>query len=169
MSKAIIICGQTGTGKTTVAKSILSKVYTDKLLIYDINNEYTEFQSNEVENVLTPESHSVDEFLDIAKNSSGKLILFEEATIFFDSRSNPDAVRDILVKKRHRQNFVIFVFHSLRKVPNNIIDLCNYLYLLPTNDSLELVKRKFEGFNVLIEAVEKKQTEKFKPIQINLI
>ena len=167
MSKAFIIVGQTGTGKSTVAKSLLSQVYSDKVLVYDVQGEYSEF--NDDENVINSNECEIDEFIDLAEKSRGKMILFEEATIFFSSRSRPERMIKMLVDKRHHNNVIILVFHSLRKVPNEILDVCNYLLLLPTNDSLELVKRKFEGNKEIINIVENNITEKFKPITIKLI
>ena len=167
VSKAFIIVGQTGTGKSTVAKSLLSQVYSDKVLVYDVQGEYSEF--NDDENVIKSDTCTFDEFLEMAENARGKMILFEEASIFFNARSSDLRMIKMLVDKRHHNNVLILVFHSLRKVPNHILDLCNYLLLLPTNDSLEVVKRKFEGNKEIIDIVENNKTQKFKPITIKLI
>lgn len=165
MSKAFIIVGNTGTGKTTVVKKLISQIYTDKLLIYDVQNEYQEFDNGNG-SVIKSIDMEIEEFVALADKSKGKCIVFEESTIFFNSRGTDKKVEKILVDKRHHFNMIVFVFHSLRKVPASLFDVSNYLVLLPTNDTEELIKRKFEGMAGIIEATQK--TEKFKPITIKV-
>ena len=57
------------------------------------------------------------DFLREATKKTGINILFEEATIFLSNTGKIEEVRNILVRKRHTQNNVFFVFHSLRSLP----------------------------------------------------
>ena len=46
---AILVVGKTGSGKTTLVKSLLKKANKKSLFLYDVNNEYKEFVTEEVE------------------------------------------------------------------------------------------------------------------------
>lgn len=139
MSKAFLIVGGTGQGKSTLAKSMLSKFDSDKAVIYDVNNEYSDYP-----NALNPQEVSIDEFLTICDNSRGAVCLMEEATIFLNPRgSNMDAQK-LLVGKRHTNNIYILLFHSLASIPKNIFYLVNYLYLFKTADDLKTIESRFD-------------------------
>ncbi len=135
--KAIIIVGGTGAGKTTWVKTKLKKVDKKSILLYDVNNEYKEFTDGS----SLPD---FDDFSNRATRVSNAVIVFEEATIFLSNQGSNKNVRDILVRKRHTNNTIFLVFHSLRAVPRNIFDLCNYVVLHKTNDNVDLIDNRFD-------------------------
>lgn len=145
--KAFLIIGHTGRGKTTIVKKIISQFPDFKKMIYDVNNEYSEFG--------TKAPPPIYEFTAAAAKAINSVIVFEEATIFFKHRTKGHDVQNILVRKRHTSNIVIFVFHSLRSVPLEILDLIDYVYLLPTNDNINIIESKFSGNESIIEAFRK--------------
>lgn len=132
MSKCIIIAGGTGTGKTTLAKTLINK-RTKNILIYDVNNEYG-----------YPYTDMVS-FLNKAKRVKNHVILFEEATIFFSTSGGEKNVREIMVRKRHTNNILIFNFHSLSQIPLYILMFCDYLFIKKSNDQISQIERKFKG------------------------
>jgi hypothetical protein len=135
MSFAII--GAQGHGKTTSVKEILRKTPHRKF-IFDVNREYTEFK-NSASGILDP-----DEFTEKATTLNNSVIVFEEATIFFGKGSKNKNIRNLLVRKRHTNNLIIFVFHNVRSVPMEIMSLCDFLILHKTKDNKEYISRYFK-------------------------
>lgn len=133
MSKAIIIVGGTGCGKTHFTKGIIKKYHKDALHIFDVNNEYSDFTTR-------PFNPDIDEFLEDAYNMKGALILVEDATAFLSNRGRSDLLTKIMVAKRHTKNTIILLFHSFRAIPKYIIDLSNVVVIFKTNDSLKIVE-----------------------------
>ena len=130
----ILIVGTKGTGKTTKAKEIVSKVTDKPKFVYDINVEYSD-------------SSILPDFQDFCEQMSEKdnsVILYEEATIFLSASHTNREVNKQLVRSRHQNNLFVFVFHSLRTVPRWIMDFADYLILFKTMDSAKNVARKFE-------------------------
>lgn len=136
MSKAILVVGATGTGKTTYNKKCLGKVSPKSIHLYDVNNEYKDYYKKP----FIP----FTDFMNQAKNIENGVIVFEEATIFLNNRLCNQDLIDILVRKRHTNNTVFMVFHSLRNVPRYVYDLSNIVVLHKTNDSEKSVHSKFE-------------------------
>lgn len=133
---SIIIVGATGTGKTTEVKSRISNVNPANLMIYDVNNEYQDFYNKPF--------GDFKDFAAEARAATNKVIVFEEATIFLNNRSRDNQLVDILVRKRHTNNMIFLNFHSFRTIPRYIYDLSNYIILFKTNDSVELIEKKYE-------------------------
>ena len=141
-AQTILNIGRTGAGKTTVAKKIIGAANRQPL-IYDVNNEYGE------------KLIDFEKFLDEAKKSTNKTIVFEEATIFLSSNKSASAMRDILVRKRHTNNVIVLNFHSLRGVPTYLLELTDVVILLQTNDNPTLIHQKFKEYPEIIETFEK--------------
>src|SRR5690606_21657191 len=85
----------------------------------------------------------LDEFTNFVDNSRNGVFVFEEATIFFNTRGTDKTLNKILVRKRHTNNTIILVFHSLRAIPRYVYDLCNYMVVRKTNDSETQIMSKF--------------------------
>lgn len=139
--KAFIVCGGTGTGKTTFMKKCLDKVSKSALMVYDVNAEYKQYYQWPNTSEPLPD---VTDFLDVAKRVSDGVLVFEESTIFFSNRSSDETLKRILVRKRHTNITVFLLFHSLRTIPRYVYDLCNRVVLFKTNDSENLVWEKFK-------------------------
>jgi predicted AAA+ superfamily ATPase len=138
-AKCILVVGGTGTGKSEKIKAMLKNAHKDSLLIYDVNAEYTEFYNK-------PFVEDIEKFVSIAKQVYNSITVFEEATIFFSNKGGSDKhIKSILVRKRHTNNTVIFVFHSLRAIPRDIFDLSDIIILHKTEDIESVVSDKFEN------------------------
>lgn len=136
MSKAHIICGMTGTGKTTLVQNLIRHVPNKQaFFIYDINNEYREFFQ-----------YPLMDFEDFAYKSTllnNAVIIFEEATIFLDGRFVSDRyIQKTLILKRHRNNFIFLIFHAVAEIAPFAYRLSNYITLFKTNDLPDLSARE---------------------------
>jgi hypothetical protein len=144
--KAIIIVGNTGRGKTSAAMDTLYKAIEEnrEIFVYDPNADFLEFYQKPFTDEET--------FLKSVKNKKNSFILFEEATIFFSNKGNDRNLRSLLVRKRHQNNTIVLLFHSLRSIPIYVFELTNYLVLYKTADNENLILKKFEGFPEITES-----------------
>lgn len=138
--KAFLFIGHTGRGKSKAIKDFIKDLKCPKY-VYDINKEY--------ENILMP-SLDIDEFTEKVQNKKNSIIIFEEATIFFSNKGRNKLIINLLVRKRHTKNIIILVFHSLRTVPINILELIDYIHLFATNDNPKLIEEKFSQYPAII-------------------
>jgi len=158
--KSFLIVGMTGTGKTTEVKNLLNKFSAEKK-IYDVNNEYLEFTKNSG-------LPSMEKFLSDAEKITNSVIVFEEATIFFNKRGYDDRLVNLLVRKRHTKNIIIFVFHSLRSIPTYIFELIDFFAIKKTNDTIDRIKQfKSPELMRIFETIEKSSNlEPYKTIWV---
>ncbi len=137
MSKVHIIVGATDTGKSFFLKEMLKKVPNkNSLYIYDIENEYKNFFPYPLVDF--------EEFVSKAVALSNCIMVFEEATIFFSSKSSSKELRTVMVQKKHTHNTVFLVFHSLRSVPRYIYELSDFITIFKTNDSPGLTAKELK-------------------------
>lgn len=139
-AEIILIVGQRGSGKTTLAKKLVSQVHPDALLINDPSGQY--------QDVYQKPSLDFEDFTDLCTKVTDSVILYEEATIFVGHSRNPDVV-NFCVRSRHTKNTIYFVFHSLRTVPRYIFDLSNRVILFKTKDTEKLVLENFDDEKLL--------------------
>lgn len=134
----VCIAGSTGTGKTLFLKNIIKNL-NDKVYILDPQDEYNE-------KFLISKIIKVKYFETIYKLLNSDIqnttFVIEEASMFFTHAEDRQIIRK-LVSNRHDNNNFFFVFHSLRKIPNFIIDFIDYLILFQTNDQQQTILRKF--------------------------
>lgn len=144
MAKCIINVGATGTGKSTQTKELLMQSSQPEF-IYDVNGEYKDYKGA-VSNL------NFKDFLERAKEKRNTTIVFEEATIFFKQQGSSEDMLNLLVRKRHTNNLIILNFHSLRKVPLDILDFANYMIIRKTNDLDSVISKKYEEHIEIWEA-----------------
>ena len=137
---AYILIGRRKTGKTTLSKKLLAARQKNMpVMIYDINKEYqTEYPKKFVD---------FEVFLEQITDESVKntYILVEEATIFFDTSSRFEEMKNLLVRARHTGNVIQLNFHSWLSVPKNIINLCDYVVVFKTNDTEKTLLAKYDN------------------------
>lgn len=151
--KCGLIVGARGTGKTTISKKMLSKINPGARLVCDVNAEYGD---------LYPRPFiDFDEFTELMSRARNAYIVIEESTIFLSTRGSNFDIRSALVKARHRNNTVVFVFHSLRSIPQYVFILCDFVVLLKTNDTAQDVADRF-GKPDLTDAFEALQAAPWK-------
>jgi len=141
---AYIMVGRRKTGKTTLSKKLLDERPKNMpVLIYDINKEYGKYY---------PEKFvDFEVFLDRITDEKVKntYILIEEATIFFDTSSRFEEMKNVLVRARHTGNIIQMNFHSWLSVPKNIFNLLDYVVVFKTNDTIQTIKMKYDQPDVI--------------------
>ena len=131
-----LVVGFSGCGKTTFTRELLeAKPRKVPLMVYDINREYTKEYPEPFVNF--------EEFLQDASERENTYMIFEEATIFFDSRRTEDEMKDLLVRARHTGNYIQLNFHSFSSIPKYIKNLIDYITIFNTGDSEKDVIDKF--------------------------
>ena len=141
---AYVLIGRRKTGKTTLSKKMLDERPKNMpVLIYDINKEYGKYYPQKF----------VDFEVFLEKISDEKVkntyILIEEATIFFDTSSRIEEMKNILVRARHTGNIIQMNFHSWLSVPKNIFNLLDYVVVFKTNDTIQTIKMKYDNEMVI--------------------
>jgi ABC-type oligopeptide transport system ATPase subunit len=152
-----LVVGFSGCGKTTYTKELLKrKPKNMPLVIYDINQEY---QKEYPEPFI-----DFEQFLQNVVELRNTYMIFEEATIFFDSHNTADEMKDLLVRARHTGNIIQLNFHSFSSIPKYIKNLIDYITIFNTGDTEKDVTDKFgkgkiyEGF---LEVRSHKQDKEF--------
>ena len=141
---AYILIGRRKTGKTTMSKKLLAERPKNMpVMIYDINKEYTKEYPQKFVDFEVFLSKITDESV---KNT---FILIEEATIFFDTSSRFDEMKNVLVRARHTGNIIQCNFHSWLSVPRNILNLLDYVVVFKTNDQIQTLKGKYDNPDLL--------------------
>jgi DNA helicase HerA-like ATPase len=148
-SKSVAIVGMTGTGKNyNLDVMFLRKMPSKKKYIADVSREYNipfygidNFMEKLVQQKITvmPDKTKRIELITKVKDS---LIVIDEATLFFDSHKNKE-LEHLLVSKRHDNNFIILLFHSLSDFPPTIKRKIDYIVLLKTADDEPAIIKKF--------------------------
>lgn len=143
---AIVVVGATGTGKSTVTRNLIDAMSYSQLHIYDVNAEYDDLYSLDFVNV--------SDFMKRVKNCENSLVVFEEATMFFNNKSSSSELTEMLVRKRHKKNNFIFCFHSFRSIPRYIFDFVDFIYIKKTNDTYSKAREKIDD-DVFLKMFEK--------------
>lgn len=141
---ASIMIGRPGSGKTTLSKQLLDlRPAQMPVLIYDVNNEYKSYYPEELDDF--------DIFLKKISDDGIRhyYILIEEATIFFNTQSNFQEMKNVLVRRRHTGNIIQLNFHSFSSVPKGIYNLLDYVTVFKTNDNLDSVRNRFDHPGVI--------------------
>lgn len=152
-----LIIGSTGTGKTKFVKSLINKVNPDCVFVYDVQNEYGVGKLGDFE-----------KFAERATRIKKGLIIFEEATIFLDSRGSNRNLKDVLVSKRHTQNYVVLVFHSIADVPKYIFRICTHVTLFKSIDDSNSIKFRHPSLLKAHSFLLTKKKEDFKHVTFKL-
>ena len=97
-------------------------------------------------------------FLEVVGAKSCTNVIFEEATTYLKGNTSED-LRDIINGRFHSGNNLIFVFHSLRTIPPDIMSMLNWVVLFNTNDNEQLVRSKY-GIDELTEGFIKQRLQR---------
>ena len=144
--KAIILVGEQGRGKSTEAVKIIKQFGQKDLYVYDINNDYARFPNNKIKGLP-----SMEAFLQIAEQVKNSVIIYEEATIFFGNKGRSESIVNQLVRNFHTKNVIVFLFHSVRSIPVEIMDFVQFIKFYHTNDRYTLIANKFRDDIDLIQ------------------
>ncbi|MEM3896174.1 MAG: ATP-binding protein [Archaeoglobaceae archaeon] len=121
----IVITGQQGYGKTTLAKFLIKKLLENGIdvVIIDPNDEYGEFEG-EADRIV-PEGGDfsrVYEALKKAWEKGNRALIVDEADIVFPIREQLSGVKyDIVHRGRHRNLLRIFVVRRLANLNKDVV------------------------------------------------
>jgi ABC-type Mn2+/Zn2+ transport system ATPase subunit len=134
--KAFLIVGATGTGKSTFTKNVCTMVPKSSIMLFDVNGEHPE--------ITDAPYDDIEDFLEKANRARNAVIVVEEATIFFDSKRTEKNLVEILIRKRHKNNTILLLFHSFADVPRYIYRKSTHVVIFKTNDEPDQVQERFK-------------------------
>lgn len=161
----ILVIGHTGQGKSTWLKKFIAN---KRQYIFDVNNEYNLPEDIQIRPQMRNRDLNVNRFLGICKGLKNYNICFEDATGFLRGKQQKE-LSQLIVSKRHTGNNYIFLFHSINRVPPELMEISNYIILFKTNDNIDLIDRKFKNdkLNKAFLQLQKMKDHSF--IEINTI
>jgi len=124
--KLIAVTGNTGQGKTFYVKREFIASNQEKTVIFDINNEYKEFDK-------ANRFFDLDKMIDYLETVKNRIVIVDEATAFFSYRSYNNELNRLLQLRRHRNHFFIFIYHSVDFIPLYLLRYLNYIVIFNQN------------------------------------
>lgn len=162
----ILIIGHTGEGKTTFLKKFING---KKQYIFDVNNEYNYLPDDlQIGPQMRNKDLNIKRFLSTCEGIKNYNIVFEDATGFFRGKQSEQLSR-LIVGKRHSGNNFIFLFHSINRVPPEIMEISNYIVLFRTNDNIDIIDKKFKNEKLNNAFLQLRKMKKYSFIEINTI
>lgn len=162
----ILLAGHTGQGKTTWVNRFLSG---KRQYIFDVNNEYTTLPTDEtISPKMRAKTLDVNRFLIISEKLRNYNIVFEDATGFFRGKQNKNLMQQI-VSKRHTGNNFVILFHSINRIPPELMEMSNYLILFKTNDNPDIIDKKFKNEKITNGFLQLQKMKNYSFIEIQLI
>lgn len=157
----IIVVGMTGQGKSVFVKNFIKG---RQCYVFDVQNEYLDLSP--FPNATRARDTSLNEIAFVSNCSSRKnsVLVFEEATGFFEGKLDKQ-LRRIVLSKRHSKNVFIFCFHSISSVPPRLMQLTNFVVLFKTMDEPYQVSDKFPSLLQPYEQVKKMPMYQFLTIK----
>lgn len=140
----LIIVGYQGAGKSLLVKDIIKKVSRDRIRVFDVNDEYSDFTDvdyRDEDGVLDKEAFRNDMI-----TLKDTIFVVEDATVIFSNRKGYDEkLAMAIIGKRHSHNVYIFLFHAMRVIPVDVYEFSDELWLLKTADKEKTVYSKYDG------------------------
>ena len=168
MSYSILNIGATGSGKTYFVKTeVIPKA--KNIIVFDLyGDEYADLSEMYVissvkqfkggkarlvhdKKVYQTKTDLVNETLTNLLNFTDCTFVFEDATMFLDSKRN-NIVKDLLISKRHYNMSYVWLFHTLSEIPPYIFKASNGVILHRTADLQQAILNKFKGNGKIINA-----------------
>jgi hypothetical protein len=158
----IIIIGAAKQGKTPFIKNYIKE---KNCIVFDVQNEYGKrvkypgqkpYGLTENNNLRRSRFVEIDKnkFIEVCSKKKNTICVFEEATIFFEGRTD-ESMRKLLFSKAHTNNDFILVFHSINSVPPRIMESSDFIVLFKTNDESHRVKNKYPRLLEYFEKLKK--------------
>jgi len=159
-----IIVGTNGTGKTTLLNELIKG--SKKALVIDPDGlewrhiqeidplQIAEFSSG-MGKILAPSDEDLKE---LTKFQNGSLVL-DDCRFYLKARME-EAIRQVLIRRRHNSIDVFAVSHGLSEVPASFYTFATHLICFKTNDSLVRLrnntdKEKIASLRIAIDEVNK--------------
>lgn len=183
----ILIAGQTGQGKTPylnetflknkhippVPPIVKGKYYanseSNRQYIFDVNNEYLlpdDYGQHKPQ--MRHTEMNIKKFISVASSLKNTNVVIEDATGFLRGRQSEDFAR-MLTAKMFTQNNYIIIFHSINRIPPELMEMANYLVLFKTNDNIDIIDTKFKDERINAAFIELKDAPRFSKKIIKII
>tara|TARA_R110002073_G_scaffold77799_2_gene188149 strand:+ start:3738 stop:4250 length:513 start_codon:yes stop_codon:yes gene_type:complete len=141
----ILIVGSRGSGKTTAALKIADKFPNQ--LILDLYNEHTgdlvvngQIPKKGIKRI-SQEAADPKILFEILARLRNHFILLEDSTIIFSGNVSDANIKRVVIGSRHHHNTIIFIFHSLQRIPLFLFEQANYLTLFKTTETKQTFYR----------------------------
>ena len=138
----IPVIGHTGQGKSTWVREFIKE---KRQYVFDVNNEYKDLP---LDHTISQAMRNTDldkkRFIKNCSMVRNTNCVFEDATGFLRGKIEDDFAK-LLAAKRHTGNNYILLFHSINRLPPEIMEMANYLILFKTVDNVDVVKKKFRN------------------------
>lgn len=156
INTVLAVLGNRGTGKTDLLKSIIKSSSQQKRLIVDtfdsavwhnletwddplgantpvheITPDQLPFWNTGTYRIFSPDTDALME--EIERYVNNTLVVFEDATKYIGSTLSKEMKRFILDSKQKNLDLV-FVFHSLKDLPRDLVRVIDYITLFKTGD-----------------------------------
>ena len=132
--KIILIVGRKKSGKTTLTKNRFS--HLPNFCVVDVHNEYDHLPISDIpkpgSRIITSD---VNRVISEAARSKGLTFAIEDATIWLNQRTSDLSLKNLIISCRHNKNVVVFLFHSLNRVPLFLLEQADILYLFETKET----------------------------------
>lgn len=173
------MCGFPGTGKTTLLIKMIKKC-KEKVLIFDINSEkdykqFKEIKSDEIKSHKQGIARVTDlDFNKVLKilttDFKNGLLILDDSNYYLTALRNNELWK-ILVSRRHLGIDIILTFQSLNRMPQNIIEMINYIILFKTSDSTDKINKRFEDVPKVLETflILQKHSNRYQHYIINIM
>lgn len=142
--------GAPGMGKSPFAQAMIAE---RKCLVFDINNEYgnrTKYSGQRPINLSTDVRQvrsrfigdDITVFTKLVMTKTDTVVIFEESTAFFRGKQKQLTSR-MIIGRIHTRNTYVFLFHSINRVPPELMEIADIAVLFKTNDEEKTVIRKY--------------------------
>lgn len=159
-----IIVGGQGTGKTSFTKKSAEKM--NRVVILDVNNEYKDLEQRGAKRITKDFRQSLEN----VKELNGISLIVEEATIFFSNRKHDENLLEMIIRKRHQNNNIFLIYHSLTDIPDYLLRISDYLILFKTKDNSVKIDQKYANTEIRkAYYTQRNRKEKFTPTIIKLM
>lgn len=164
MSKALTICGFTGTGKTYFCKSVA--LMRENVIVFDVNNEYNDLPELDLTvpydgGKFRYTGMNFKKFINIIqdaeteeRNIYNTNIVLEDCSGFMKGQIGEHAMK-IFQAKRHTNNNYFFLYHAVELVPKDIYRFTNTFILFKTNETIEQISKRFPALKMAAYQVDK--------------
>lgn len=145
-----IVMGAPGMGKSPFAQAMIKE---RKCLVFDINNEYgprTKYPGQVPiglsSDIRQPRcryiGYDIKAFTLLAMSKTNTVVIMEEATAFFRGKQSQETSK-LIIGRIHTGNTYVFLFHSINRVPPELMEIADIAVLFKTNDEEKTIMRKY--------------------------
>jgi hypothetical protein len=165
INRIILVTGTRGTGKTTfllgseqlkvdgIIDAYLDRDPKQKILVVDLfdNPLYRAFPIISVENLSRWKQSKYRIFdndqryliANINYYCYNTVIIFEDATKYVNTKLEENLKR-LLIDSKQKNNDIVFIFHYLMAIPNDLVRIADYLVLFKTGENFSnYLRNKF--------------------------